>query len=54
MLKEEMEFLGKDENGYEYVLASDYFVYQFQSEKNLGLFCSWPAWNRTLKNILIK
>ena len=48
-----MKLLGKDKHGNEYYLASDLYVYQFKDGKSKGWFCSYPAWERTLNNILI-
>jgi len=47
-----LEYLGTDKHGYDYILHSDNYVYQYDRTACIGWFCSGPAWDRTLHKIL--
>ena len=39
-------------SGYDYLLFSNLYVYQFKGTHCLGWFCSYIAWERELHKIL--
>jgi hypothetical protein len=49
------KYLGKHQRGddtYTYYLYDNMYVYQMKNDELIGLYCSFPAWERTMHNVL--